>query len=297
MVHQTRQLSSEETAVLVQPAIEKGSWAAILEEAVRTPGLLHKAYRAFHNYSLGNQVLAVVQCYHRNLAPGPINTYPGWQRLGRQVMKGEKALVLCMPVTTNKHRNDPPSVEREDQQEEGTAHESEATVTRFVFRNNWFVLSQTEGEPYQLPAMQAWEKAVALETLEVQEVPFVSFDGNSQGYAQGRSIAINPVAALPYKTLFHELAHIMLGHTTDETFKEARPLNEAEAELVALLCLESLGLPGTEYSRGYVQHWLNAASIPERSAQRIFRAADMILKAGTKQNIEPDPMPQSGAIQ
>jgi antirestriction protein ArdC len=191
-----------------------------------------------------------------------------------------------MPVTT-KRRNDPPSTERDDQQEEGTAQESEATVTRFVFRNHWFVLSQTDGEPYHLPPLPAWEKTIALETLGVQEVPFVSLDGNSQGYAQGRSIAINPVAALPYKTLFHELAHIMLRHTTDNASKEARPLNEAEAEIVALLCLESLGLPGAEYSRGYVQHWLDGARIPERSAQKIFSAADMILKTGTDQNIEP----------
>jgi hypothetical protein len=53
-----------------------------------------------------------------------------------------------------------------------------------------------------------------------------------------------------------------------------------EAESVALLCLESLGMDGTEYCRGYIQNWLSGATIPERSAQRIFSAADKILKAG-----------------
>jgi hypothetical protein len=57
-------------------------------------------------------------------------------------------------------------------------------------------------------------------------------------------------------------------------------LREVEAERVAIICVESLNLPGGEFCRGYIQHWLKGQSIPERSAQRIFKAADMILKAG-----------------
>ena len=55
---------------------------------------------------------------------------------------------------------------------------------------------------------------------------------------------------------------------------------EVEAEAVALLCLESLGMDGAEYCRGYIQNWLAGATIHERNAQRIFVAADRILKAG-----------------
>ena len=57
-------------------------------------------------------------------------------------------------------------------------------------------------------------------------------------------------------------------------------MKEVEAESVALLCLESLGMDGAEYCRGYIQNWLQGSTIPERSAQRIFAAADKILKAG-----------------
>lgn len=53
-----------------------------------------------------------------------------------------------------------------------------------------------------------------------------------------------------------------------------------ETEGVALLCCESLGLPGAEFSRGYIQHWNQGQGVNERSAQRIFRAADQILRAG-----------------
>ena len=39
-------------------------WSALLVEAVNKPGTIMKAYSAFHNYSLGNQLLA---CGHANL--------------------------------------------------------------------------------------------------------------------------------------------------------------------------------------------------------------------------------------
>jgi hypothetical protein len=52
-------------------------------------------------------------------------------------------------------------------------------------------------------------------------------------------------------------------------------------ELVITVCCAALELPGIEYSRGYIQSWWGAGNpIPERSAQRIFKAADQILKAG-----------------
>ena len=78
---------------------------------------------------------------------------------------------------------------------------------------------------------------------------------------------------------------MLLGHTADATQAETettpRSLKEAEAEGVALLCCEALGLPGADCCRGYIQHRLGAGNpIPERSAQRIFRVADQIIRAG-----------------
>jgi hypothetical protein len=40
-------------------------WTELLDMAVKQPGVLMKAYSAFHGYSLGNQVLAMVQCQMR----------------------------------------------------------------------------------------------------------------------------------------------------------------------------------------------------------------------------------------
>ena len=123
----------------------------------------------------------------------------------------------------------------------------------------------------------------------LREEPFEFLDGNTQGYARdGGVIAVNPTAQLPHKTLFHELGHQVLGHVSEgeQTDGEqlSRNLREAEAEAVALICCEALGLKGADYCRGYIQDWLKGAGIPERSAQRIFSAASKILQAGRDEN-------------
>jgi Zn-dependent peptidase ImmA (M78 family) len=84
-----------------------------------------------------------------------------------------------------------------------------------------------------------------------------STDGNCLGFVRGRAIAINPVNPMPHKTRFHELAHVLLGHTAERAQTEGeqtpRSLCEAEAEAIALLCCAALNLPGIECCRGYIQ--------------------------------------------
>ena len=64
------------------------TFAELLRSAVAEPGTLSNAYQQFHNYSLGNQLLAMFQCHRRGLKPGPMATYPRWKELGRHVLKG-----------------------------------------------------------------------------------------------------------------------------------------------------------------------------------------------------------------
>src|SRR5438093_10035301 len=254
---------------------EEIQFRQLLEEAVTKPGTLMRAYALFWNYSLGNQILALIQANQRGIPLGPIASFNRWKELGRHVKRGEKAIELCMPITMKR------TVKEEST--DGADVETEVTFKRFVFRRNWFMLSQTDGAEYQMPAIPAWDRARALQTLNVEQIPFEMMNGNCQGYAKGRQIAINPVAQHPAKTTFHELAHVVLDHTSEAVHDSdtlPHSLREAEAESVALLCLESLGMDGAEYCRGYIQSWLAGATIPERSAQRIFAAADKILKAG-----------------
>jgi hypothetical protein len=62
----------------------------------------------------------------------------------------------------------------------------------------------------------------------------------------------------------------------------ARHIREVEAESVALICCETLGLEGADFCRVYIQHWLKAEKeIPNHTGAHIFAAATSILKAGT----------------
>jgi hypothetical protein len=270
------------------------AFAELLQKAVSEPGIISKAYTAFHGYSIGNQILALIQCAERGITPGPIATFNGWKEQKRYVRKSERAIVLCMPVTCKRKGETESTAERRPEAEEGN---TAATFIRFVYRPNWFVLAQTDGHAIEATAVGQWDGTRALQALDISEEPFLSTDGNCQGYARQRTIAVSPVAELPFKTRFHELAHVVLGHTAEAenglTDSELTPrsLREVEAEAVALVCLEALGLPGADHCRGYIQHWNQhraSEPIPERSAQRIFKAADQILRAGTTSTAEPE---------
>jgi antirestriction protein ArdC len=251
-------------------------WTELLHSAVTEPGTVSTAYRRFHAYSIRNQLLAMAQCHARSIEAGPIATYSRWKELGRHVRKGEKAITLCMPVTRK--------IEKPEQSPDEQS--SPEFIACFVYRPHWFVLAQTDGKDFTEDPIPTWDAGTALKALDIERVPFTMIDGNVQGYAKHRTVAINPVAESPESTLFHELAHIVLGHTaevslnSDSTDRTPKDIRELEAECVALLCTESLALPGAAESRGYIQSWFHGNEVPERSAQRIFTATDAILKAG-----------------
>ena len=268
---------------MAKPPLE---WSAILADAVEKPGVISQAYRRFWIYSVGNQLLALFQCMGRGIEPGPINTFLGWKVLGRSVQKGGKALTLCMPVKVKARGREAVASNLSPTTAAAKTEADEQTLTLFVYKPHWYVLSQTQGREYIPQALPDWDEARAFQALGISRETFRHTDGNAQGYASGRSVAVSPVAFAPHRTLFHELAHVVLGHTAEIErlidAKEATPrdLREAEAECVALICTESLDLSGSEFSRGYIQHWLRGQTIPTRSAQRIFKAADEILRAG-----------------
>lgn len=247
----------------------------LLTEAIEKPGKLLEAYRAFHNFSLSNRILAMMQCIAKGIELSPLATFNQWKVKDRHVTKGSRAISLCMPITkTYKKLN------------KETGEEEIIKYQDFIYKNQWFALSQTEGKQYNIENIAVnWNKSQALQALKIKEIVFSTLNGNTQGYATFENeIAINPLAQLPFKTLFHEIAHIVLGHTNKEILADnedlTRNIIEVEAEATALLCLESLGLEGSEYCRGYIQNWLKDSKLTDKNAKRIILAADKILKAG-----------------
>jgi len=231
-------------------------------------GKMLGAYNNFHKYSFLNQVIAQWQMMDRGIPVGPIATYKQWAGLGRQVRKGEKAIALRMPVTKK------------------AKVEGEKDEHFFIFKNNWFALSQTDGEDVKFPAIE-FDYDRALRKLNIERIDFDITEGNAQGFARKGKIAINPLAELPAKTFFHELAHNLLHLENDIEFVDdkttERNIAEVEAEGVAMCVSMALGLEqNIPYCVGYIRHWLNDGNeVPVDSVKRIFKAADKILKAGT----------------
>src|SRR5207249_6475303 len=143
----------------VEPTKDRSvNFTELLNEAVTKPGTLMRAYSLFWNYSLGNQLLALFQAHKRGMTLGPIASFNRWKELGRHVKRGEKAIELCMPVTVKRTVTETGP--------DGNDVETEVPFKRFVFRRNWFMLSQTDGAEYQMPAIPAWDRTRALTALK-----------------------------------------------------------------------------------------------------------------------------------
>jgi hypothetical protein len=241
-------------------------WDRLLEAAMTMPGALGATYSRFYQYSFMNQIALFMQG-----VTGPVATYKRWKDMDRQVLKGSKAKAILRPLMFN---------------EINDKGEKEQKVGGFKWQNSVFEASDTEGA--DLPEYQppAWDRTLALGTLGIQQVAFEQLNGNIQGFSRDREVAINPVAVYPFKTLIHEIGHVVLKHTTPEGLEEYRShrgLMEFQAEGTAYLAmneLDALDQFNAAESRGYITHWLKGEKPDAKAIRQVFTATDTILKAG-----------------
>lgn len=260
---------------------------ALLVAALTVPGNMSRCYNRFHRYSFLNMLLVYLQTGKLE----PMGTYKRWLSLGRQVTKGSKALFVNHPAfAPSKDKDGNPIVNP-------NTGKPEMRVIGFYPKATVFQLWQTEGPELVMPELPDWNKGEALAALDITEEKFSHGDGNTQGYSVERRFAINPVAANPAKTMMHELAHIVLGHTTEEGIAKYgssvnhRGVAEFQAEATALLVCKELGIDCDESgSRSYIQTWLagkatdyvteDARLVDDASVRAIFTAVDKIIVAG-----------------
>jgi hypothetical protein len=247
-------------------------WPKLMEAALTAPGHLGDTYSRFHDYSLTNMLLFRMQGLFEPVAP-----FSRWKALGRHVLRGALAKDVIVPVLVN----EAPEDETLEEKRERVARLVGFKVVRAVFG-----LSDTEGPDIPPVPTPGWDLQQALGKLGIHEGVFESTNGNLQGYSHGLEFAINPIAVNRTKTTFHELGHIVLGHTIPARHTEYathRGIGEFQAEAVAYLAMNELGQLDDETasrSRGYIQHWLRDERPPDRAIQHVFRATDAILKAG-----------------
>lgn len=248
------------------------NWAELIEHALTVPGSLGNTYNRFYDYSFFNQLLLYMQGVRE-----PVATYKRWQALGRQVQKGSKAKTIMRPLF------------KKEKADDGT---EESRLIGFKYVKCLFTVSETEGNELPPPEIRSWQPELALANLNIEEVPFTLIDGNTAGYSIDRKLAINPVAPYPIKTLMHEMAHIVLGHTTpDQTseYMQHRGLFEFQAEATAYLVMNELDLlefMNASESRAYVQGWLKGETPDDKVIRKVFGATETILKAGRPERKE-----------
>lgn len=267
------------TATTTKRRTSKVDMVKLMGEALNAPGHLSSVYTLFYDYSFGNQIWLWSQGVSE-----PCGPYRFWlNKLGRQVRKGEKANTVLHPVFVTKRDKETGAPVLDAQ------GRKQMILVKFSPKATVFGYSQTDGPEIEFPVLPDWDLKMALKALDIKKVAFKSTDGNTQGYSVERTYAINPVVGQPMKTTFHELAHIVLGHTTKDALKEYhdhRGIKEFQAESVAYLLSNELQLEDWDASasRGYIQHWLaginEEVDVTDAHIRQVFAAVNKILVAG-----------------
>jgi antirestriction protein ArdC len=234
-----------------------------------------QAQGRFHHYSFGNTLLILLQRPDATRVAG----YRAWLQLRRQVRKGEKGIAILAPIA-NRIR-----VEDENGEQKVLAGPAHAFRTAHVFD-----VAQTDGD--DLPTVsdrlsgddpdEVYSQLVAVAHSLGFTVEEDYLDGSRNGDCNHATKAIRVEVrnepAQQVKTLAHELSHAIL-HSDD--FTGAREIAELEAESVAYIVCQNVGLDSSAYSFGYVASWIGggpeAIKAITASGQRIARAARQIL--------------------
>ncbi|WP_431278262.1 ArdC-like ssDNA-binding domain-containing protein [Leifsonia poae] len=233
--------------------------------------------KAFHAYSLNNLLLILTQ----RPAASQVAGFRTWQSLGRQVRTGEKAIRI-FGYNTKK-------ITEEDE----NGDEVEKRVARFPILSV-FDIGQTDlvdrargagTITAQLTGADDFGIGDALSAYLIQEgwtVELRPIEGPKNGYSNPDEMVVVVDADMSpehmAKTLIHEAAHIILGHTEDVAgYVEHRGLMDTEAESVAYVVAGLIGFDTSAYSIGYIAGWSDAdTDLIKATAARVLRAAHHI---------------------
>jgi antirestriction protein ArdC len=249
----------------IEEILKSGKWAEYL-----------KFQSAFHNYSFGNTMLIMVQCPTASRVAG----YNTWKKLGRQVEKGQKAIKILAPMI----------FKGEKEVENKSSGEKEKKETSYMrFKGvSVFDVSQTDGK--ELPSLleklqgetEMYNKIMGIVPIPCEEEEIT--DG-SNGYYHlvDKRIAVKKDNSemQKLKTVVHEWGHHIL-HNKEAKEKVTNDIMELEAESVAFVVCNRLGIDTSDYSFGYLLGWGNGEGANAKikmSGERIQKASTEIIQA------------------
>jgi antirestriction protein ArdC len=248
--------------------------------------------QAFHRYSLGNLLLILAQRPEATHVAG----YRTWQKLGRQVRKGERGIRIFggRDIT-------------ETVEDDKTGEEKEQRRTRF-FPVSVFDMGQTDpvdpdaDDPSTLAhrltggdPLGIFEAVADYLTGQGWTVEREAIAGETNGYTTTdgtRRVVVDAdlSPAQAAKTALHEAAHVILHADEDPAeYVEHRGVKETEAESVAYVVAGTLGLDTAAYSIGYVAGWSRCdVETIKDTAVRVLRAAHRLADALTEDDAEDE---------
>jgi len=219
----------------------------------------------FHKYSFHNQMLIMIQNPDATLVAG----YKAWQKMGRQVQKGEKSIRILAPGQSKR-------IETDD-----NGDETEKMV-RYFFSVSVFDISQTDGDPLPIPdhrvSDDSWrpflDGLLSLCKDKGIAVDFTKLGWGVGGVSSGGKIEINGDNTVNEQvgTTIHEIAHEILHRQNREISSEQR---EIEAESVTHVVLTHFGLESK--SAVYIASWNGDHEKMMASMQSISKAVKEIV--------------------
>ena len=237
------------------------------------------AMARFSTYSTGNLLLLLAQRPKATRVAG----YRTWQRLGRQVKRGERGIAIVAPIVFRRRGDEirprgPPG------------GESERSLLGFK-PAYVFDVAQTEGRPLPEPTRANGdphghtERLKGFVTSNGIKLEYSDDLGPADGFSSGGRIVIR--AGLPpaeeFSVLCHEAAHELL-HRSDEGRKFSKTVKESEAEAVAFVVSQAIGLDAATACSDYIQAHLGDRTTLVESLERIQKTAAKILEAITTED-------------
>ncbi|MCG0739874.1 ArdC-like ssDNA-binding domain-containing protein [Lactiplantibacillus plantarum] len=239
----------------------------------------------FHHYSARNIDLI----YAQNPQATQVAGFKQWQTaFNRTVKRGAKAIRIAAQIikkltSAEKKRLD-------------TTDERAIVGYRYLLV---FDVSQTSGEPVLsakdfvkenladhqnvTSLYNAFKDYLNQQTdLKVSEVPLETLNG-AKGHFQPRTNEIviggdESDNALKLKTLYHEYAHSQL-HGLKSAFKDRpRAYQETQAEAIAYVAMQNIGVDTSNYSLGYVATWAKDTAVIHSALSEIQQVSNKVIE-------------------
>jgi len=235
------------------------------------------AMARFHSYSFGN----ILQIARQRPTATRVAGIRTWNEIGRFVKKGEKGIQILAPMTGfRRGKNDSSESEREP--------ETKPQPILIGFRAVYvFDVTQTEGA--DLPE---FEHTISGEVGDHRDrlIDFlaqqnIALEFNEKiapalGVSYGGKIALLPgqSKAEEFVSLVHETGHELL-HKAERRTMTTQTVRETEAEAVAFIVGQAVGLEMGRASSDYIQMYAGNAALLAESLEVIQRTASTILRA------------------